>query len=60
MYDADYYRGQAQLARRHARSIREPEAHRRLDRLARDYDEIAEDIEMGATKIRHPELVPLG
>jgi hypothetical protein len=29
-----------------------------LRRLAQDFDETAEDIEVGATEVRHPELLP--
>jgi hypothetical protein len=29
-----------------------------LDRVAQDYDEIADDLERDAMKIRHPELMP--
>jgi hypothetical protein len=28
--------------------------------LAQDYDETAEDLEIGASEIRHPELLPEG
>jgi hypothetical protein len=31
-----------------------------LRRLAKDYDEVADDIEMGATDIRHAELLDDG
>jgi hypothetical protein len=29
-----------------------------LQQMARDYDEIVEDLERGAIEIRHPELMP--
>jgi hypothetical protein len=29
-----------------------------LAQMARDYDDIAEDLENGAIEIRHPELMP--
>jgi len=35
----------------------QPELKDRLRSLAKDYEEIAEDIETGATEIRHPELL---
>ena len=58
MYEATYYRGQAQRARRLARSINHSEVERQLERMARDFDDIAEDLELGAIEIRHAELMP--
>ena len=57
MQEAAYYRSQAELARRLARGQR-PDIERNLQRVARDYDEIAVDLETGAVEIRHPELMP--
>jgi len=58
MQDADYYRAQAERARRMARSITNAEAERLLLQMAREYDDLAEDLEHGAVEIRHPELLP--
>lgn len=57
MQDAAHYRAEAQRARRLARSITHPEVVANLERLARNYDEIAEDLEKGAEQIRHPHLL---
>ncbi len=57
MRDAGYYRGQAARARRLARQMRSDVAEQ-LEGLARDYDDIASDLERGAIEIRHPELMP--
>jgi hypothetical protein len=58
MEHAAYYREQAGRARRLARGINHPEVTEQLLRMARDYDELAEDLERGAVEIRHPELLP--
>ena len=58
MYEAAYYRGQAQRARRLARSISHSEVERPLELMARDFDDIVEDLESGAIEIRHAELMP--
>lgn len=57
MYPAQYYRGQAQRARRLADHVTGG-AYDTLRRLAQDFDDIAEDLEIGAGEIRHPELLP--
>jgi hypothetical protein len=53
---AAHYRDKANRALRLAEAW-QPELKDRLRSLAKDYDEIAEDIETGATEIRHPELL---
>ena len=58
MYDADYYRQQAERARWHAARQTAPPTEKLLRRVAQDFDDIAEDIEKGAVEIRHPELLP--
>jgi hypothetical protein len=35
-----------------------PEARDTLLKVAKDYDEIAMDLERGAVEIRHPDLMP--
>ena len=57
MASAAYYRTKANNARRLADAAWQPELKDRLNGLADDYDEIAEDIETGSTDIRHPELL---
>jgi hypothetical protein len=58
MYDASYYREQAERALRLARGTNDSETQETLKRMARDYTDIAEDLESGAIEIRHPELMP--
>ena len=58
MQDASYYRDQAERARRLARAITNRETEALLSRVARDYEDFAEDLETGAIEIRHPELMP--
>jgi hypothetical protein len=54
---AAHYRNKAERARQLADQAWQPELKNTLRSLATDYDEIAEDIESGATEIRHAELV---
>ena len=58
MRDPSYYRDQAERARRLAMEPTDRETKARLRELARDYLEIAEDLERGTGEIRHPELLP--
>jgi hypothetical protein len=58
MKDAKYYRQQADHARRLAGMLHQRDVREMLEQTARDYDDIAEDLEMGAVEIRHPELMP--
>jgi hypothetical protein len=55
MMKPGYYREQASLARRLARGIGNVELIRHLDAMARDFDELADDIDDGAIGVRHPE-----
>jgi hypothetical protein len=57
MHSAKYYRNQAAKARGLAHSVSTPAAADELDRIAVDYDDIADDLENGAVDIRHPELM---
>jgi hypothetical protein len=54
---AAHYRRQANHARQLADLAWQPDLKDTLRHLAKDYDEVAEDIETGATEIRHVELV---
>jgi hypothetical protein len=54
---ASDYRKQADHARQLAEATWQDNLEEMLHRLARDFDEIAEDIEAGATELRHPELL---
>jgi hypothetical protein len=58
MHPASYYRDRAEHARRVASRVHQPEILEILGQMARDYDDIAEDLERGAIEIRHPELMP--
>jgi len=58
MHEAYYYRQQAERVYRFARAQTARAAQDLLLRIARDYEDIAEDLETGAVEIRHPELLP--
>lgn len=58
MHQPEYYREQAQRARRLSLMVHEPELRDTLRRAAQDFDDIAYDLEIGAVEIRHPELLP--
>lgn len=58
MQRASYYREQADRARRLAREQTHHETKALLQRVAQDYDDIAEDLESGAVEIRHSEILP--
>jgi hypothetical protein len=55
---ASHYHCEADHARRLAEATCQSDLEDMLRRLARDFDETAEDIEAGATEMRHPELLP--
>jgi hypothetical protein len=54
---ASDYRKQADHARQLAEATWQDNLKEMLHRLARDFDEIAEGIEAGATEVRRPELL---
>ena len=58
MHNAAYYRQRAAQAKRLARAVSNTEVVEQLLSVASDYDEIAEDLEAGASEVRHPELLP--
>jgi hypothetical protein len=58
MDSASHYRHQADHARRLAEVTWQLDLEGMLRRLAQDFDETAEDIEAGATEMRHLELLP--
>ena len=58
MSSAQYYRNQAAIARRLATRVTDEGAAEILRQAAKDYEEIAEDLESGADEIRHPDLTP--
>lgn len=60
MDQAPHYREKAERARQLADRAWQPELKETLRSLATDYDEIAEDIERGATGIRHADLLDEG
>ena len=49
-----HYRDQADRSRRLAREQTHYETKALLERVSRNYDDIAEDLENGAVDIRHP------
>src|SRR5207248_2899576 len=53
-----HYREQAERAARLARGVTRSDVAEQLQRIARDYADLAEDLEIGADEIRHPELMP--
>jgi hypothetical protein len=58
MHEAWYYRDQAERLRRMARDTNNDQVSRELERLAIDFDDIAEDLELGAIEIIRPDLLP--
>jgi hypothetical protein len=54
---AGYYRNRAEQIQRLADAVWQPDLKEMLRGTAQDYDEVAEDIEAGATEICHPELL---
>jgi hypothetical protein len=58
MRDASYYRSQAARVRRLSMVPSDRETQDILQQMARDYAELAEDLESGAIEVRHPELMP--
>jgi len=58
MHDAMYYRAKAAQARKLADMTHDGAAREVLEGFAKDYDETAEDLEVGAIDIRHPDLLP--
>jgi hypothetical protein len=57
MAGASYYREQADHVRRLAEMTWQDDLEALLRRVAQDYEEVAEDLEAGATEVRHPELL---
>ena len=57
MDSASHYRERADHARQLAEATWQDNLEEILHCLARDFDEVAEDIEAGATEVRHPELL---
>jgi hypothetical protein len=58
MHPPGYYREQAERARRLASLTHQPEMTEMLQRMAKDFEDIAHDLETGAVDVRHPELLP--
>jgi len=57
MNRASNYRQHADHARKLAEATWQHDLEEMLRRLAREFDETAEDIEAGAAEMRHPELL---
>lgn len=58
MQSAKYYRENAAKARRLMAGITPGKTSKMFEKLSRDYDDIATDLERGAVDIRHPGLMP--
>ena len=58
MHNPAYYRAKAAQARRLANGAVSGETADALNDAAKDFDDIAVDLENGAVEIRHPELMP--
>ena len=58
MYEAKHYRDLAERSRRLSRQTHDDQMSGALKEIAREFDELAEDLETGAVEIRHPELMP--
>lgn len=58
MQSSKYYRDNAAKARRLMGGITPGKTSEMLEKLSRDYDDIAADLERGAVEIRHPCLMP--
>ena len=54
------YRAQAARARDTAMAIAEPQMCRNFWDLAQELDELADDLERGRNRFRHPEWLPVG
>ena len=52
-----YYRKQAQHARWLADMVHQPDLRDMLHKTARDFEDIADDLETGAVEVRHPDLL---
>lgn len=55
---AGYFRRRAERTRALSRRILQPDARKVLLDLARDYEELADDLDRGLNHIRHLELLP--
>jgi hypothetical protein len=56
--DAAYFRRRADQTRALSRQMLQPSIRKTLLDLARDYDELADDLANCAIELRHPELMP--
>ena len=58
MQRAEYYREHAARARRLAGALDDVKLRSEFERMAGDYEDIAEDLERGLIDIKHPEALP--
>lgn len=58
MHWALFYREQAERARRLAQAQTQDDTKSLLNRVAQEFDELAEDLENGVVETRHPEILP--
>jgi len=57
MADVSHYRERANHLRQLAEMTWQDDLEALLRRVAHDYDEVADDVEVGCTEIRHNELI---
>ena len=58
MKDRGYFRRRAERTRQPSGVMLQAGIRETLSKLARDYDGLADDLELGTAAIRHPELLP--
>jgi hypothetical protein len=56
--DAAYFRRQARRTTALSELILQPDVRKTLLSLAREYEELADDLDQGPIRLRHPELLP--
>jgi hypothetical protein len=56
--DAAYFRRQAGRIAALSQLILQPDVRKTLLSLAREYEELADDLDRGPVRLRHPELLP--
>jgi hypothetical protein len=59
MIRSSSYRSHAEMARIAAQCSPEAQLRANFQLLAQDFDEIAEDLEQGRTRLRHRDLLPI-
>ena len=57
VHDAHFYRSQAAKARQLSRLVHDTAVSAELWTIASRYDDVAEDLDTGAGRLRHPDLL---